>query len=85
MSTSASASAAAPEAPALAALALLAMVWTGLANYATLLGVAPGSTEAWALPAAFGVAAVIGVAYGVWLRSARPSVYQGVGLGPDGP
>jgi hypothetical protein len=35
-------------APALAAVALLAMVWSGLTNYATLLGVAPGSTEAWA-------------------------------------
>jgi amino acid transporter len=68
-------------APALAALALLAMVWSGLANYATLLGVPPGSTEAWALPAAFAVAAVIGIAYGVWLRSSRPSVYQAIGVG----
>lgn len=66
---------------ALAALALLAMVWSGLANYATLLGVPPGSTEAWALPAAFAVAAVIGIAYGVWLRSSRPSVYQAIGVG----
>jgi amino acid transporter len=64
-----------------AALALLAMVWSGLANYATLLGVPPGSTEAWALPAAFAVAAVIGIAYGVWLRSSRPSVYQAIGVG----
>jgi amino acid transporter len=70
-------------APALAAVALLAMVWAGLANYATLLGVAPGSVESWALPAAFGVAAVAGVLYGLWLRSARPAVYQGVGLGAD--
>jgi amino acid transporter len=68
-------------APALAALALLAMVWAGLANYATLLGVPPGSTEAWALPAAFAVAAVVGIVYGAWLRSARPEVYQGIGLG----
>lgn len=65
---------------ALAALALLAMVWSGLANYATLLGVPPGSTEAWALPA-FAVAAVIGIADGVWLRSSRPSVYQAIGVG----
>ena len=43
-------------APALASLALLAMVWVGLANYATLLGVPAGSTEAWALPASFAVA-----------------------------
>ena len=67
----------------MAAVALLATVWTGLANYATLLGVSPGSTESWALPAAFGVAAVIGILYGTWLRSARPAVYQGVGLGAD--
>jgi amino acid transporter len=64
-----------------AALALLAMMWSGLANYATLLGVPPGSTEAWALPAAFAVAAVIGIAYGVWLRSSRPRVYQAIGVG----
>jgi amino acid transporter len=70
-------------APVLATLALLAMVWAGLANYATLLGVAPGSTEAWALPASFAVAAVVGVAYGAWLRSARPNVYQGIGFGAD--
>jgi amino acid transporter len=69
-------------APALATLALLAMVWSGLANYATLLGVPPGSTEAWALPALFAVAAVAGILYGLWLRSTRPDVYQGIGLGP---
>jgi amino acid transporter len=70
-------------APALAALALLAMVWAGVANYSTLLGVDPGSTEAWALPGVFAVAAVIGIAYGIWLRAARPDVYQGIGLGAD--
>ena len=70
-------------APALATVALLAMVWAGLANYATLLGVAPGSTEAWVLPAAYAVAAVLGVLYGLWLRSARRDVYRGIGLGPD--
>jgi hypothetical protein len=59
------------------------MVWAGLANYATLLGVPPGATEAWALPAAFAVAAAIGVLYGAWLRSARPDIYQGIGLGAD--
>jgi hypothetical protein len=63
------------------ALALIAMVWAGVANYATLLGVPPGAVETWALPGAFAVAAVIGIAYGVWLRSARPEVYRGIGLG----
>jgi hypothetical protein len=66
----------------MATLALLAMVWSGLANYSTLLGVPPGSTEAWVLPTLFAVAAVAGVAYGLWLRSSRPDVYQGLGLGP---
>jgi amino acid transporter len=70
-------------APALATLALLAMVWAGLANYATLLGVPPGATEAWALPAAFAVAAAVGILYGAWLRPARPDIYQGIGLGAD--
>jgi amino acid transporter len=70
-------------APSLATIALLAMVWAGLTNYATLLGVAPGSNEAWALPAAFAVAAVLGILYGIWLRSARGDVYQGIGLGAD--
>ena len=56
--------------------------WSGLANYSTLLGVPPGSTEARVLPALFAVAAVAGVAYGLWLRSSRPDVYQGIGLGP---
>jgi len=68
-------------APTLSALALLAMVWAGVANYATLLGVARGSTEAWALPGAFAVVAFIGVVYGLWLRLARPNLYQGIGLG----
>ena len=36
-----------------------------------------------AIGAAFAVAAVIGIAYGVWLRSSRPSVYQAIGVGAD--
>jgi amino acid transporter len=67
-------------APGLATLALLGMVWAGVANYPTLLGVRPGSLEAWALPGSFAIVAVIGSLYGLWLRSARPAVYQGIGL-----
>jgi hypothetical protein len=51
----------------------------------TLLRVTPGSTEAWALPGAFATAAVIGILYGLWLRSARPAVYQGIGLDAEMP
>jgi amino acid transporter len=71
-------------APALATVALIAMVWAGVANYPTLLGVEPGSVEAWALPGIFAVAAVVGIVYGVWLRSARPAIYQGIGMGAEG-
>lgn len=70
-------------APALAALALLAMVYAGIANYPTLLGVEPGATPAWALPAMYAVAAVIGLLYGLWLRMARPGVYEVIGLGAN--
>jgi amino acid transporter len=69
-------------APGLATLALLAMVWAGMANYPTLLGVRPGSVEAWALPASFAVAAVVGILYGLWLRAARPGTYQRIGTDP---
>ena len=41
----------------------------------------PRLHEARTLPAAFAVAAVLGVLYGLWLRSTRPDVYQGIGLG----
>jgi hypothetical protein len=32
---------------------------------------------------AFAVAGALGVGYGVWLRSARPEVDRGIGLGAD--
>ena len=44
-------------------------------HYATLLGVAPGSPAAWALPASYAAAAVIGLGWGLVLRARRPQVY----------
>jgi hypothetical protein len=35
--------------------------------------------------AAYAVAGVAGIVYGLWLRSARPTVYQGIGLGARQP
>jgi amino acid transporter len=70
-------------APGLAALALLVMVSVGVANFSTLLGVEPGSTPSWALPGAYAVAAAIGIAYGLWLRAARPRTYRAIGLGAN--
>ena len=72
-------------APGLALVALVYMAWSGLANYATLLGVDAGATAAWALPGAYAVAAVLGVLYGLYLRTAQPAIYNGIGLGHDAP
>jgi amino acid transporter len=70
-------------APAAAAVLLAAMVWAGLTNYSTLLGLAPGATAAWALPSVYAAVAIAGVGYGLWLRNARPRTYRGIGLGAN--
>jgi amino acid transporter len=74
-------------APALAALALLSMVWAGVDNYPTLLGVGSDATVAWALPATYAVAALVGVLYGILLHQSRSEIYQQIGSAttPDGP
>lgn len=68
-------------APALAAVLLAGIIVLAVLNYETLLGVPPGSAAAWALPAAYAVIAVIGLAWGLILRSRRPQVYSTIGLG----
>jgi hypothetical protein len=50
-------------------------------HYSTLMGVAPGSAAAWALPAGYGVVAAIGLGWALVLRARRPLVYQRIGLG----
>jgi hypothetical protein len=50
-------------------------------HYAILLGVPPGDPAAWALPASYGVVAVIGLAWALLLRARRPHVYAAIGLG----
>jgi amino acid transporter len=70
-------------APALAFAALVAITWKAVDDYATLLGVAPGSTESWLLPSIYAIAAVIGVLYALVLRAARPEVYAAIGLGAN--
>lgn len=68
-------------APALAAVLLTGIIVLAVLNYGTLLGVPPGSTAAWALPASYVVIAVIGLAWGLILRAGRPDVYETIGLG----
>ena len=68
-------------APALAAILLAGIVVLALLHYDTLLGVPAGATAAWALPASYAVIAVIGLAWGLILKTRRPQVYAGIGLG----
>jgi amino acid transporter len=68
-------------APAIATLALAVVVFWTLSNYATLLGVEPGSVWAWALPSAYAVAAAIGAGWALILASTRREVYEGIGRG----
>ena len=41
----------------------------------------PGATAAWALPASYAVIAVIGLAWGLVLKTRRPQIYAAIGLG----
>jgi amino acid transporter len=68
-------------APALAAVALTTIAVLAVQHYATLLGVPAGSPATWGLPAAYGVVAVAGLAWGLVLRARRPHVYDTIGLG----
>jgi amino acid transporter len=68
-------------APALAAILLSGIVMLAVANYHTLLGVPPGDLAAWALPASYGLVAVIGLGWGLMLKIWRPQVYAAIGLG----
>jgi amino acid transporter len=68
-------------APALAAVLLAGMVVLAVWHYSTLLGVAPDSIAAWALPAGYAAVAALGAGWGLVLRVRRPQVYATIGLG----
>jgi amino acid transporter len=68
-------------APALASVALLVVVYLALSNFATLLGVAPYDPLRWLIPVIYLVVAVLGIGWGLTLRSRRPEVYATIGLG----
>jgi amino acid transporter len=64
-------------APAIGAAGLITGTILVVANYSALTGRTSGITNQ--LPWILVVAALAGLAYGVWLRSARPAVYAGIG------
>ncbi len=68
-------------APLVAFLALGAITVLAVVNYDTLLGVPPDSPWRWILPAAYPVAAIIGVVWSLVLKVWKPRVHAGIGLG----
>jgi amino acid transporter len=68
-------------APVLALLGVSGSLLLVLKNFAGLIGVQETSWARWGLPAAYLVAALLGIAYGLWLKSARPRVHASVGMG----
>jgi hypothetical protein len=70
-------------APALATIGLIVAIVLALANYATLLGAGASGPIVWILPGLYLVAVVFGLLWGLYLRSSRPDVYAGIGLGAN--
>jgi amino acid transporter len=70
-------------APVIGTVLLLVMTYLAFTNIATLFGVEPGSAPTWVVPTAFAVVTLAGVAWALTLRSTRPQVYAGIGLGAN--
>ncbi|MFF5290568.1 APC family permease [Paractinoplanes globisporus] len=68
-------------APVLGTILLLVMSYLTLTNIATLFGVESGSGPTWVVPLAFGIVTLGGILWALVLRSSRPDVYAGIGLG----
>lgn len=68
---------------ALAAIALFVVFVLAVGNFSALLGSSPDDPLRWILPGLVIAAAVVGLGYAAYLRTARPSVYAMVGRGGD--
>jgi amino acid transporter len=73
-------------APAISSIALVYIIYLALNNFSGLLGITPDSpkswsTAAWAFPTAYGVCAVVGILWGLVLKSTRPRDYETIGQG----
>ncbi|MDG4826318.1 APC family permease [Asanoa sp. WMMD1127] len=70
-------------APAVALVVLVVVVVLAVANFDALLGVAPDSALAWAIPVAFVVIGLLGAAYAMRLKTSQPEVYASIGAGGE--
>lgn len=67
----------------LAAAALLVIAGYTVKDFDVLVGAGPDSSLSWVLPGVIGVAAVVGLAYGAYLKRARPAAHARIGLGNE--
>lgn len=67
----------------LSAVALLIIFFYSVKDFAVLLGANPGHGLRWILPGIIALAAVIGLVYGLVLRSKRPDVHARIGQGNE--
>lgn len=70
-------------APAIGGVFLLAILVVVIDQYDGLVGRPPGDVLTWALPVSFPAVAVLGLLWGLFLRSKRPDAYRNIGLGAD--
>jgi amino acid transporter len=69
-------------APVAATIALLYVLWLTLDKFAVLLGVTdPASSVPVVLPSLFGIAALAGAGWAIFIRTRRPATYATIGLG----
>jgi hypothetical protein len=66
-------------APALATILLGALLVTLVVNFSSLLAPTNPTYLKWLLPGLIGAAALIGIVWGLILKSSRPDVYEGIG------
>uniref|UniRef100_UPI0034DED2A6 APC family permease n=1 Tax=Streptomyces flavofungini TaxID=68200 RepID=UPI0034DED2A6 len=71
-------------APLLSGAALAVVFWLALTNFSVQLGVSPHNPLRWVLPSLILLAAGTGMAWGLWLRAARPETYAGIGSAAGG-
>jgi len=70
-------------APVIATALLLVISYLAVTNLSTLFGVEPNTGPALVMPIVALVVLVAGIVWGLILRSSKPEVYAGIGLGPD--
>lgn len=70
-------------APVVATAALGYVLYQTIDGYHNLLGVSEDNPVKWILPSLYGLVAVIGILWALYLRGSRPEVYQTIGLGAN--